>query len=70
MSAYAIVELEITDPELFETYRAQVPAIVARYGGEYLVRGGTVTTEEGDWQPKRVVVPEHRVFVICHSDAS
>ena len=56
MSVYAIVEIEVTDPELYELYRQRVPPIVARYGGEYLVRGGAVTVQEGDWEPKRVVV--------------
>ena len=42
MSAYVIAEIEITDPAAYEEYRKQVPAVIARYGGRYTVRGGKV----------------------------
>ncbi len=58
MSGYLIVELEITDAEKFERYRELVPAIIEKYGGKYLVRGGDPETREGDWSPKRIVVLE------------
>ena len=40
MTAYWIVDINITDPAAFETYKAKVPGIIARNGGEYLVVGG------------------------------
>ena len=50
MSAYVLFQtLEVTDPETFAAYRERVGETVARYGGRYLVRGGDVTTLEGDW---------------------
>ena len=58
MSAYFIVEVDVTDPTGFEEYRKLVPATVQQYGGRFIVRGGAVETLEGDWQPKRVVVLE------------
>lgn len=58
MSAYVIVEVEITDPQLFQQYGKAVPASIAAYGGKYLVRGGAVQTKEGGWAPKRVVILE------------
>ena len=58
MSGYLIVELEITDTAKFERYRELVPAIIEKYGGRYLVRGGDPETLEGDWSPKRIVVLE------------
>ena len=58
MSGYLIVELEITDSAKFERYRELVPAIIEKYGGRYLVRGGDPETLEGDWSPKRIVVLE------------
>jgi uncharacterized protein (DUF1330 family) len=58
MPAYAIAEVEITDPVLFEQYRAQVPATIEAYGGRFLVRGGALETREGDWKPSRLVVLE------------
>jgi len=44
MATYAIVELEVTDPEEFEAYKTQVPATIEAYGGRYLVRGGATET--------------------------
>jgi uncharacterized protein (DUF1330 family) len=58
MAGYLIVELDVHDAAAFEEYRKQVPATIAKYGGRYLVRGGTCETVEGDWNPKRVVVLE------------
>jgi len=58
MAAYFIVELEVTDPGVFEEYRKQVSGTIEKYGGRYIVRGGKSETLEGDWHPKRVVVLE------------
>ena len=40
MAAYVIVQVEVTDPEKFGKYRSQVPGVIEKYGGRYLVRGG------------------------------
>ena len=56
MAAYIIVQIDITDPETFETYRAQVPPILEQYGGEFIVRGGAMEVLEGDWPIPRCVV--------------
>jgi uncharacterized protein (DUF1330 family) len=58
MSAYVIGEIEVTDPAVYEDYRKQVLAVVTKYGGKFLVRGGKVDPKEGGWNPKRVVVLE------------
>ena len=58
MTAYFIVDNEVTDHAGFEEYRNQVPATVEKYGGKFLVRGGRVQALEGDWKPKRIVVTE------------
>jgi len=58
MAAYVIGEIEVTDPGTYEEYRKQVPAVIAKYGGKYLVRGGRVAPLEGGWSPKRLVVVE------------
>lgn len=55
MSAYIIVEIEVTDPVGYEEYRKQAAATV-QYGGKYIVRGGVCETLEGDWKPNRTVV--------------
>ncbi|HEX6319015.1 MAG TPA: DUF1330 domain-containing protein [Burkholderiales bacterium] len=58
MAAYVVGEMEITDPQLYEEYRRQVLAVVTRYGGRFIVRGGRVETLEGGWSPKRFVALE------------
>ena len=58
MSAYVIVEVDITDPDQYARYRATVPASLEANGGRFLARGGETVTLEGDWQPERIVVME------------
>jgi uncharacterized protein (DUF1330 family) len=58
MAGYIIVELDVTDRELFAKYRDLVPPIIEQYGGKYIVRGGHTEVLEGDWNPKRIVVLE------------
>lgn len=58
MAAYVIGEIEVTDPQVYEEYRRQVPAVVAQYGGRFIVRGGAVEPLEGGWSPKRLVALE------------
>ena len=58
MTAYVIAEIEVTDPGPYEEYRKQVLAVVTKYGGRFLARGGKVEALEGGWSPKRVIVLE------------
>ncbi|HEY2143016.1 MAG TPA: DUF1330 domain-containing protein [Candidatus Udaeobacter sp.] len=51
-----IVEIDIVDPAGYEEYKQLASATVEKYGGKYIIRGGTVETLEGDWNPKRIVV--------------
>ncbi len=53
---YMIVDIEVHDPVAYEQYKAGVPPLVRKHGGEYLVRGGTVQVFEGDWNPARLVL--------------
>jgi len=58
MSAYVIAEVNVTDPDRFAEYRKLVPPTIEKYGGRFVVRGGTVETKEGGWSPARMVVIE------------
>lgn len=58
MSAYVIVDIEVTDPQGYQEYVKLAPATVQLYGGRYLARGGHNETLEGDWQAKRLVILE------------
>jgi uncharacterized protein (DUF1330 family) len=58
MPAYVLGEIEVTDPAGYEDYRKQVLAVVTKYGGKFIVRGGRVEPLEGGWAPKRIVALE------------
>ena len=58
MAAYIHANVEVTDPIAYEEYRRQVPAVVAAYGGRFLVRGGATEVLEGDAHPQRQVILE------------
>jgi uncharacterized protein (DUF1330 family) len=58
MAAYVMGEIEVTEPATYEEYRKQVMAVVTKYGGRFIVRGGKVETLEGGWAPKRFVALE------------
>lgn len=56
MTAYLVVDVDIHDLDAYESYKAQVPSLIARHGGEYLARGGTHEVLEGSWTPTRLVL--------------
>lgn len=58
MPAYLVANIEVTDPESYAQYVADVPATIEAYGGRYLARGGEVDVLEGDWRPSRFVIVE------------
>lgn len=58
MKAYIIVDVKITDPVKYEGYKKLTPDSLKPFDGKFVVRGGTATTLEGDWQPGRIVVLE------------
>jgi uncharacterized protein (DUF1330 family) len=58
MAAYIVVDISIEDPASYERYRALAPPSIGVYGGRYVVRGGTMETLEGAWQPQRLVILE------------
>lgn len=58
MTAYVIVDIEVSDPAGYEEYKKLAPAAVALYGGRYAARGGQTETLEGDWTPSRLVILE------------
>jgi uncharacterized protein (DUF1330 family) len=58
MTAYVIVETDITDAAQYEQYKAASPGAIEAGGGRFLVRGGELAILEGDWQPSRLVVLE------------
>ena len=58
MPVYLMIEIAITDQEMYAEYVEKVAAVVQRYGGRYLVRGGNVVSLAGDWCPQRIILVE------------
>jgi uncharacterized protein (DUF1330 family) len=56
MVAYMIVDIDIHDLAAFMEYRNGVPALIAKHGGEYVVRGGDFEVIEGNWKPSRIAL--------------
>jgi uncharacterized protein (DUF1330 family) len=56
VSAYVIVELEVTNQEEYAAYGSLAEASVTRHGGRFVVRGGASEVLEGDWSPRMVVL--------------
>ena len=48
MSGYAIAQIEVNNPENYKEYLAKVSDIVAKFGGEFLVRGGEFSHVDGE----------------------
>ncbi|MEZ5064151.1 MAG: DUF1330 domain-containing protein [bacterium] len=58
MSAYVILDVNVTDPARYEEYKKLSGPALEPFGGRFLVRGGAHEVLEGDWRPNRVVVLE------------
>lgn len=56
MSGYVIGTIEITDPETFGGYAAQVGDVIENAGGRVLAMGPVVDVLEGDGRPSAAVV--------------
>ena len=59
MSAFLVVDTEISDPDAYEEYKKLAKPIAEKYGGVYRVRGGSMDIRETDlWTPTRIVIIE------------
>lgn len=69
MPAYWVARSKINDPVAYKKYTDRVPAIIARYGGKVLARGGRFQILEGPQRFHRFVViefPSLEQAVACH----
>jgi uncharacterized protein (DUF1330 family) len=55
---YLLIDIQVTDHDLYSEYVKQVPAIVKKYEGRYLARGGKVRVLSGEWRPERIILIE------------
>ena len=58
MSAYIILDVEVADGDLYGKYKKHCSPTLEKFGGKFLVRGGSAHNLEGDWQPHRIVIIE------------
>ena len=56
MAGYVIAQIEVTNPDKYKDYLANVTDIITKFGGEFLVRGGNFKLVEGEWSNSRNVV--------------
>ena len=71
MTAYVLVEMEVTDPESYKAYPPLARESVERHGGRFIVRGGETEVYEGEWKPRIVVLEFESLDAIrewYHSD--
>lgn len=69
MPAYWLARCRIDDPVEYKKYTDLVPAIIAKYGGKVLARGGNYQIMEGPEKYTRHVVIEFPTMgqaVACH----
>ena len=55
---YVVAEIQIKDAAAYELYKPKAAALIAKYGGRYLVRGGNPERIEGPAPAGRIVVLE------------
>jgi len=60
--AYWVARSKINDPDRYRKYTDRVPAIIAKYGGKVLARGGRFQIMEGPHKFHRFVVIEFPSF--------
>ena len=67
MAAYFVACITVKDPSTYDLYRRDVSAIITRYGGRYLVRGGATEVKEGSWPAERTVIIEFSDMATAHA---
>lgn len=58
MSAYIIVKIQVSDPSKLKNYQEVAPAIIEKYNGKFIARGGEVVSLEGPDEQRKVVIIE------------
>ncbi len=62
MPAYWVARAKVNDPVEYKKYTDKVPAILAKYGGKPLARGGRYRIMEGPQKFHRFIVIEFPTF--------
>jgi uncharacterized protein (DUF1330 family) len=64
---YWIAHVDVTDPDGYEKYKAANGVAFAKYGGRFLVRGGTHLVARGAAKARHVVIefPDYATAIAC-----
>jgi uncharacterized protein (DUF1330 family) len=57
----------VTDAATYEGYKTAVTPLVKKYGGRYLVRGGSAQSVEGDSPKGRIVILEFPTLAMAQA---
>jgi uncharacterized protein (DUF1330 family) len=58
VTAYLLIRVDVTDWNRYRAYMALTPAILAKYRGRFIVRGGEAVTLEGPAETRRLAIAE------------
>lgn len=58
MTAYIMARINVTDMDQYKKYIALTPAIIEKFGGKFISRGGETVTLEGELESRRMVLLE------------
>lgn len=56
MTVYAMVHIDVNDSEVYAKYAELAGPAVAKYGGEFLARGGECFHMEGEGRARNVII--------------
>lgn len=62
MSGYIVAMIDVKDMEQYKNYMALTPAIIEKYGGKFLTRGGQTQLLEGKQPGGRMVLLEFPTY--------
>ena len=55
--AYILVDVDIHNPQIYESYKQQVVPIAQAFGGEYITRDSALDVIQDElWSPTRIVL--------------
>jgi uncharacterized protein (DUF1330 family) len=68
---YWVARIDVSDPEGYKLYMAEVVNAFRRYGGRYLMRGGRSERLEGEGRARVVVIEfkDYATALECHRSA-
>ena len=67
MSAYVVIDVEVTDASLYGQFRERVTGTIEAHGGRFVARGGAIEVILGDWTPKRLAILEFGSMQQAHA---